>query len=184
MNRAIPFALIAIVGAVAGTLIAVAPAWAEGSKVVQHTSLPIFGSVAETDSTEWVSPQAKRSEATSRIQGGLIGTLAKMHRGNRERITITRLDKGVVWTLDPSSRTYTEVPIARYQDAAAEGRGRRRLQRQGDRGAEDDRRLRLPAVDHGRLHRARGHRVQGPLALGVPRRTMGDSRDGGDTALP
>jgi len=125
MNRAFPFALIAIAGAVSGALIAVAPAWAEGSKVVQHTSLPIFGSVAETDSTEWISPQAKRSEAASRIQGGLIGALAKVHRGNRERITITRLDKGVVWTLDPSSRTYTEVPIARYQDAAAEGRGGR-----------------------------------------------------------
>ncbi|HEY8019715.1 MAG TPA: hypothetical protein VIH93_01350 [Thermoanaerobaculia bacterium] len=124
MHRAIPFAAIAM-GAVAGALIAAAPARAEGSKVVQHTSLPIFGSVAETDSTEWISPQAKRSEATSRIQGGLIGTLAKVHRGNRERITITRLDKGVVWTLDPSSRTYTEVPIARYQDAAAEGRGGR-----------------------------------------------------------
>jgi len=123
MHRVIPFAAIAV----AGALFAAAPAGAD-SKVVQHTSLPIFGSVAESDSTEWISPQAKRTESTSSIQGGFIGALSKMHRGSRERVTITRLDKGVVWTLDPASHTYTEVPIARYQDAAAEARGGREAQ--------------------------------------------------------
>lgn len=111
--------------ALACALVAVVPALAEGTKIVQHTRIPLLGSVAETDSTEWISPQAKRSEGTSSIQGGFIGALARMHRGSKERLTITRLDKGVVWTLDPASRTYTETPIARYQDPATESRGGR-----------------------------------------------------------
>ncbi len=124
MHRATPFAKIAI-GAVAAVL-AATPLWADGSKIVQHTRVPLFGSVAESDSTEWISPQAKRSEGTSAVKGGFIGALAKMRRsgGSRQRITITRLDKGVVWTLDPSNNTYTETPIARYQEAA-ESRGGR-----------------------------------------------------------
>jgi len=121
MHRAIPFAAAAL----ASVLAAVAPVQADGSKVVKHTRLPIFGSVAESDDAEWISPQAKRTETTSSVQGGFIGALAKMHRGSHERITITRLDKGVVWTLDPAARTYTEVPIARYQGEAAESRGAR-----------------------------------------------------------
>jgi len=123
MNRANTFAAAAVLSALVA-----APVWAAGSKVVQHTRVPLMGSVAESDSTEWISPQAKRTEGTSSVKGGVIGAFAKLGRGNKERITITRLDKGVVWTLDPASKTYTEEPIARFQEGAAEGRRGREAQ--------------------------------------------------------
>jgi hypothetical protein len=119
MHRATPVTF-ATTLAVASALIAIAPLHAEGSKVVKHTRVPIFGSVSESDSTEWISPQAKRTEGASSIKGGFIGALAKLHR-DKQRVVITRLDKGVVWTLDPANQTYTEAPIARYLEPAAEG---------------------------------------------------------------
>jgi len=79
MNRAITFAA----AAVASALAAAAPVWADGSKVVQHTRVPLMGSVAESDRTEWISPQAKRTEGTSSVKGGVIGAFAKLGRGNK-----------------------------------------------------------------------------------------------------
>ncbi len=108
------FATVALSGAIAA-----APALAEGMKVVKHTSMPILGSVMEGDNSEWISPQAKRSESTMTTKGGFLGAMSKMSRGaGREHIIITRLDKGVVWTLDPASKTYTETPIERFQEGA------------------------------------------------------------------
>jgi len=125
MHRSTTLAAVALAAALAA-----APALADGVKVVKHTRMPLFGSVMEADNTEWVTPEAKRSEGVNTMKGGLLGAMSKMSRSNgKEHITITRLDKGVVWTLDPATKTYTETPIARYQEGAPpEPRGGREPQ--------------------------------------------------------
>ncbi|HXO19337.1 MAG TPA: hypothetical protein VOA87_05345 [Thermoanaerobaculia bacterium] len=100
----------------AAALLASSAAHAEAVKVVKHTRVPVVGSNIDSDSTEWITPEMKREDDKASVQGGLLGAVAKMSRANRPHITITRLDKGVVWRLDPQAKTYTETPIASFEE--------------------------------------------------------------------
>lgn len=60
----------------------------------------------------------------SRIQGDkqfesssikFTGAILSWAAGGSEQATITRIDKGIVWVLDPKNKTYTEEPIATFK---------------------------------------------------------------------
>ncbi|MBA3439310.1 MAG: hypothetical protein H0T92_05515 [Pyrinomonadaceae bacterium] len=111
--------------AAAGTLVAGSPrpvvrvhsqSTSDAIKVVRHMRMPIFGGVIESDSTEWITPQMKRDDSVIRMKGGFLGVVGKMAGGNAAGITITRLDKGVAWQLDPKKKTYQESSLSTYRD--------------------------------------------------------------------
>jgi hypothetical protein len=64
----------------------------------------------ESTSVETTSAVAQREETTFRFTGGFMSALQKM-AGSGNTVRITRLDRGVVWTLDPEAKTYTEAPL-------------------------------------------------------------------------
>ena len=88
-----------------------------------HTRMPVMGMMTtEGDTTEWVSPQMKRTEADMKIDG----PMAMFARGlGGKSITITRLDKGVVWKLNPEEKTYTETPIKPLEQTLESAKARR-----------------------------------------------------------
>jgi hypothetical protein len=46
------------------------PILATDIKVVRHSKTPIFGTMAESETTEWISATAKRVEGSSDLQAG------------------------------------------------------------------------------------------------------------------
>ena len=59
--------------------------------------------------TSWVSPAMKRTENHFEMKG-MLGAMARMGGGGNT-IVIERADKGVIWTLNPEAKTYTERPM-------------------------------------------------------------------------
>ncbi|MDH4267497.1 MAG: hypothetical protein OEW45_17860 [Deltaproteobacteria bacterium] len=49
--------------------------------------------------------------SSSKFTGAILSRLA----GGSENINITRIDKGVYWSIDPKDRTYSESPIEAFQ---------------------------------------------------------------------
>lgn len=67
-----------------------------------------LGNVESSTKTE-IKGLKKSEDATVKMTGGIMGTMeAKPQR----QVTITRLDKGVIWNVDHNQKTYTELPIA------------------------------------------------------------------------
>lgn len=78
-------------------------------QTVSRTSL--IGGLGNMESNSKTGYQAdKRAEARDfKMVGGIVGALSK---GTQSTTEITRLDKDLIWGLDPKARTYTERPIA------------------------------------------------------------------------
>jgi hypothetical protein len=64
----------------------------------------------ESASVETTSATAHRDESSFRFTGGFLSAIQKM-AGMGDTVRITRLDRGVVWLLDPEKKTYTESPL-------------------------------------------------------------------------
>jgi hypothetical protein len=56
------------------------------------------------------SGAAQRDESRLRFRGGFLSAIQKM-AGAGDGVTITRLDRDLVWTLDPEKKTYTETAL-------------------------------------------------------------------------
>ncbi len=63
----------------------------------------------ESSETEYISADKSYSERSSKFTGGMM---AKATKGKKaENIQITRLDKGMIWNLEPDKKTYTEMSL-------------------------------------------------------------------------
>ncbi|MBI3394190.1 MAG: hypothetical protein HY039_13605 [Nitrospirae bacterium] len=96
-----------------------APAWGDAAFESSFKTSGISGMGATEGATVKRFQGEKRSETSSmRFTGAILSRLAP----GGETITITRVDKGLVWTLDPNSKTYKEGPLVppRSKEAKAE----------------------------------------------------------------
>ncbi len=64
----------------------------------------------ESTSRQTTSAVAQRDETSFRFTGGFMSAIQRM-AGLGDSVRITRLDRGLVWTLDPEKKTYTEAPL-------------------------------------------------------------------------
>lgn len=64
----------------------------------------------ESTTVSATSATAQREDTRLRFTGGFLGAVQTM-AGVGDSIRITRLDRGVVWTLDPEKKTYTEAQL-------------------------------------------------------------------------
>ena len=64
----------------------------------------------ESTSRQTTSAVAQRDETSFRFTGGFMSAIQRM-AGLGDSVRITRLDRGLVWTLDPEKQTYTEAPL-------------------------------------------------------------------------
>jgi hypothetical protein len=64
----------------------------------------------ESTTVETTSAAAQRDETRFKFTSGFLGALQKM-AGFGDNVRITRLDRDLVWVLDPEKRTYTEQPL-------------------------------------------------------------------------
>jgi len=80
----------------------------------------LTGGLGTMESNSKAEYQAdKRAETRDfRIVGGIVGALSK---GSQTNVDITRLDKDLVWELDPKAKTCTERPIALPTDQGPSG---------------------------------------------------------------
>jgi hypothetical protein len=81
----------------------------------------------ESASVTVTSSAAQREEQHFRFTGGFLGAIQKM-AGGGDTVRITRLDRDLVWTLDPEKKTYAEEPLT--------ARGERTRPRPGQRPPE------------------------------------------------
>ena len=65
----------------------------------------------EGTTTEHIQGVKKSESSATKFTGSVLSRLA----GGGEQIIITRIDKGVVWTLDPKKQTYAEAPIEPFR---------------------------------------------------------------------
>ena len=87
------------------------PAWAD--TVIERSSRSggFAGMGAfESTSVQTTSATAQREESRMKFTGGFLSAIQKM-AGFGDSIRITRLDRDLVWTLDPEKKTYTEAPL-------------------------------------------------------------------------
>jgi hypothetical protein len=61
------------------------------------------------EGTENIKGDKSHSVISTKVDGGMMGMLG--HGGPREDIRITRLDKGIIWELDPEKKTYKESSL-------------------------------------------------------------------------
>jgi hypothetical protein len=96
---------------VALVTLAAGPAW--GDAVIERYSrsdgVAGLGGF-ESTTVETISASAQREEARFKFTGSVLGAIQKM-AGFGDQVRITRLDRDLVWTLDPEKRTYTEEPL-------------------------------------------------------------------------
>jgi hypothetical protein len=64
----------------------------------------------ESRAVTTTSAAAQRDESSFRFTGSFLGALQRM-AGAGDTVRIVRLDRDLVWTLDPEKRTYTEAPL-------------------------------------------------------------------------
>jgi hypothetical protein len=84
-------------------------AWADASIETGFKTTGFRGmGAAEGTSLSRYQADKKWDATSTRFTGAVLSRLT----GGTETITITRVDKGVYWNLDPKSRTYQESPIA------------------------------------------------------------------------
>ena len=79
-------------------------------KVQTVTRVSLLAGLGTTEVTagEMYQGDKKAADQSTRIVGGIAGALSK---GAQTTVQITRLDKDVIWDLDPKAKTYTENPI-------------------------------------------------------------------------
>lgn len=88
-------------------------------KIRTQVTTNILGAGAtDTRRTEYFSKDRNYSESMSTPLSGLM---AKMNKGAQKVITVTRLDKGVLWSLNETEKGYIETPLdtikARLQES-------------------------------------------------------------------
>lgn len=64
----------------------------------------------EMTSIETTSAAAQRDETKMKFTGGFLSAIQKM-AGFGDSVRITRIDRDLVWSLDPEKKTYTEAPL-------------------------------------------------------------------------
>ena len=75
----------------------------------------------ETQSVNEYQGDKRADNQTFKMVGGIVGALAGKPQATVE---ITRLDKDLVWNLNPPKKTYTEKPIALPVDSGMKGEGK------------------------------------------------------------
>lgn len=88
-----------------------ASAWAD-ALIERYSKSDGFAGMGGFESTTLsaTSVTAQREETKMKFTGGFLGAIQKM-AGFGDSVRITRLDRDVVWTLDPEKKTYTEEPL-------------------------------------------------------------------------
>ena len=71
---------------------------------------------AEGMMTHRIQGEKKWDSSNLKFTGAFLSKLA----GETDTVTITRVDKGLTWTLDPKKKTYTETPIKPVKMPASE----------------------------------------------------------------
>ena len=97
---------------IAGLLaLSAGPAWAD-AVIERYSRSDGFAGMGafETTSLQTTSTAAQRDESKMKFTGGFLSAIQKM-AGFGDSVRITRLDREVVWTLDPEKKTYTEAPL-------------------------------------------------------------------------
>ncbi|HNY64820.1 MAG TPA: hypothetical protein PKM41_05240 [Deltaproteobacteria bacterium] len=92
------------------------PAWAD-STVESFTKFGGFKGSGAYEGTVTSRLQGDRKSETSSIK--FTGAIMSWLSGGGETGTITRLDKGLIWTLDPKKKTYREEPITPFRKEEA-----------------------------------------------------------------
>jgi hypothetical protein len=89
-------------------------------QVQTFSRMTMFAGMGTVESNSKTAYQAdKRAEIQDfRFVGGIVGTFSK---GTQTKTEITRLDKDLIWELDPKAKTYTERPIAFPTDQELSG---------------------------------------------------------------
>lgn len=97
-------------------LAGVGPAWADVTVERFTKSGGISGMGAFEGTTQERLQGLKKSEETAtRFTGAIMSRLSS----GSQQIVVTRIDRGVVWSLDPKKKTYTETPIETFRPTAA-----------------------------------------------------------------
>lgn len=90
----------------------VGPAWGDATIESTFKTGGIKGAGAAEGAMTKRYQGAKMYEGmSSKFTGAILSRLA----GGSENINITRVDKGVYWSIDPKNRTYSESPIEAFQ---------------------------------------------------------------------
>ena len=97
-------------------LTGIGSAWADVTVERFTKSGGISGMGAFEGTTQERLQGLKKSEETAtKFTGAIMSRLAS----GSQQITITRIDKGVVWSLDPKKQTYAESPIETFRPASS-----------------------------------------------------------------
>lgn len=101
------------------------PAWADVTieTAVKNGGIGGMGGFEGTTVSTF-SGLKERSESTIKFTGTFLGAVQRM-AGGGPSVTITRVDRGLIWTLNPEKKSYTEQPItARRPEPGAQQRPR------------------------------------------------------------
>jgi hypothetical protein len=100
-------------------VLSVGSAWADVAVERYIKSGGIGGLGAFEGTTQERLQGLKKSEETAtKFTGSIMSKLAS----GSQQVAITRIDKGVVWSLDPKKQTYTETPIETFKPASPAGK--------------------------------------------------------------
>jgi hypothetical protein len=106
-----------ISSALLATLLSFSLAWSDTTIETTHKTSGFRGIAASKGTTIQRYQGYKLWESTTT---GFAGTILSKITGKEETITITRVDKGVYWTLDPEEMTYEAAPIVPLKDMIGE----------------------------------------------------------------
>ena len=106
----IPVALLA-------TLLSFSLAWSDATIETTHKTSGFRGIAASKGTTIQRYQDYKLWESTTT---GFAGAILSKITGKEETITITRVDKGIYWTLDPEEMTYEAAPIVPLKQMTGE----------------------------------------------------------------
>jgi hypothetical protein len=87
---------------------------AHGDVTRKHKTSSVSFGAFDATSTEYYAEDRSANETSTLWTKGMMKTMT----GGKERAstTITRLDKEVVWTLDPKEKTYNEMTFAEFRE--------------------------------------------------------------------
>ena len=93
------------------------PVWADATIDAFMTSSGFKGMGAfEGTATKKYQGEKLWDQSSTKFTGAILSRVA----GGSESINITRVDRGVYWTLDPKEKTYTERPIEAFKKGETE----------------------------------------------------------------
>jgi hypothetical protein len=92
---------------------------AQADVIRKHKVTSQFLGVSETQSTEYYSSDRSCNETTTQWTEGMMKTMS----GGKpiSNIGITRLDKELIWQLQPDKKNYTEMTFAEFREMLSEG---------------------------------------------------------------